>query len=85
MIRSRWWQWAVWSARSRVNRWGDEGFGFDPVMFIPALGKTLAQVTPSTRPAQPPRPVLAQDAGTAARILAVRQPLKLDEQHLLRS
>ena len=25
---------------------GDEGFGFDPVMFIPALGKTLAQVTP---------------------------------------
>ena len=25
---------------------GDEGFGFDPVMFIPALGNTLAQVTP---------------------------------------
>jgi len=25
---------------------GDEGFGFDSVMFIPALGKTLAQVTP---------------------------------------
>ena len=25
---------------------GHEGFGFDPVMFIPALGKTLAQVTP---------------------------------------
>ncbi len=25
---------------------GEEGFGFDPVMWIPALGKTLAQVTP---------------------------------------
>ncbi len=26
---------------------GDQGFGFDPVMFIPALGKTLAQLDPA--------------------------------------
>ena len=25
---------------------GDGGFGFDPVMFIPALGRTMAQLTP---------------------------------------
>jgi XTP/dITP diphosphohydrolase len=26
---------------------GEQGFGFDPVMFIPALGKTLAQLDPA--------------------------------------
>ena len=26
---------------------GDKGFGFDPVMFIPSLGKTMAQLDPA--------------------------------------
>ena len=26
---------------------GDGGFGFDPVMFIPSLGKTMAQLAPA--------------------------------------
>jgi XTP/dITP diphosphohydrolase len=26
---------------------GEQGFGFDPVMFIPALGKTMAQLDPA--------------------------------------
>jgi XTP/dITP diphosphohydrolase len=28
---------------------GDKGFGFDPVMYIPALGKTLAQLDPAQK------------------------------------
>ena len=28
---------------------GDGGFGFDPVMFIPELGKTFAQMTPEVK------------------------------------
>lgn len=28
---------------------GEQGFGFDPVMFIPSLGKTLAQLDPTQK------------------------------------
>lgn len=28
---------------------GDQGFGFDPVMFIPAFGKTFAQLSPEVK------------------------------------
>ena len=28
---------------------GDHGFGFDPVMFIPAFGKTFAQLPPEVK------------------------------------
>ena len=28
---------------------GDRGFGFDPVMFIPALGQTFAQLDPEVK------------------------------------
>lgn len=28
---------------------GDNGFGFDPVMFLPSLGKTFAQLTPDVK------------------------------------
>ncbi|MBB1601079.1 RdgB/HAM1 family non-canonical purine NTP pyrophosphatase [Variovorax sp. UMC13] len=28
---------------------GDNGFGFDPVMFLPAFGKTFAQLTPELK------------------------------------
>ncbi|QRF56806.1 RdgB/HAM1 family non-canonical purine NTP pyrophosphatase [Variovorax paradoxus] len=28
---------------------GDNGFGFDPVMFLPAFGKTFAQLTPEVK------------------------------------
>jgi XTP/dITP diphosphohydrolase len=28
---------------------GDNGFGFDPVMFLPSLGKTFAQLSPEVK------------------------------------
>ena len=28
---------------------GDNGFGFDPVMYLPAFGKTFAQLTPEVK------------------------------------
>jgi XTP/dITP diphosphohydrolase len=31
------------------QRMGEHGFGFDPVMFIPALGKTFAQLDPTVK------------------------------------
>lgn len=31
------------------ERIGEHGFGFDPVMFIPALGKTFAQLDPAVK------------------------------------
>jgi XTP/dITP diphosphohydrolase len=31
------------------QRMGEHGFGFDPVMFIPALGKTFAQLDPAVK------------------------------------
>lgn len=31
------------------ERMGEHGFGFDPVMFIPALGKTFAQLDPAVK------------------------------------
>ena len=31
------------------ERVGDQGFGFDPVMFIPALGQTFAQLDPEVK------------------------------------
>jgi XTP/dITP diphosphohydrolase len=41
---------------------GTEGFGFDPVMYIPALGKTFAQLPPEVKNAHSHR-------GLAARIM----------------
>ncbi len=35
---------AAWPGRSRPQPLGDNGFGFDPVMFIPEFGKTFAQL-----------------------------------------
>jgi XTP/dITP diphosphohydrolase len=40
---------AVGRVQGEITRevMGEHGFGFDPVMFIPALGKTLAQLDPA--------------------------------------
>ena len=40
---------------------GDRGFGFDPVMFIPALGKTFAQLSPELKNAHSHRGKAAQE------------------------
>ena len=40
---------------------GDGGFGFDPVMFIPALGKTFAQLSPDLKNAHSHRGKAAQE------------------------
>mgnify|MGYP002241894919 CR=1 FL=1 len=34
---------------------GDNGFGYDPVFFVPELRKTFAQLTPEEKRHQPPR------------------------------
>ncbi|MCR6479538.1 RdgB/HAM1 family non-canonical purine NTP pyrophosphatase [Variovorax sp. ZS18.2.2] len=39
---------------------GDNGFGFDPVMFLPAFGKTFAQLTPEVKNANSHRGRAAQ-------------------------
>ncbi len=39
---------------------GSEGFGFDPVMFIPALGKTFAQLEPGVKHAHSHRGMAAR-------------------------
>ena len=37
------------SAHIATQPVGDGGFGFDPVLFIPELGKTFAQMTPEVK------------------------------------
>jgi XTP/dITP diphosphohydrolase len=39
---------------------GDNGFGFDPVMYLPAFGKTFAQLTPEAKNANSHRGRAAQ-------------------------
>ena len=39
---------------------GDNGFGFDPVMFLPAFGKTFAQLTPEVKNANSHRGLAAR-------------------------
>jgi XTP/dITP diphosphohydrolase len=38
---------------------GDQGFGFDPVMFIPTFGKTFAQLPPEVKNAHSHRGLAA--------------------------
>jgi XTP/dITP diphosphohydrolase len=40
---------------------GEQGFGFDPVMFIPELGKTFAQLAPEVKNAHSHRGKAAQE------------------------
>ena len=42
---------AVGRAAGRITREpvGENGFGFDPVMFLPAFGKTFAQLPPEVK------------------------------------
>jgi len=39
---------------------GDNGFGFDPVMYLPSFGKTFAQLTPEVKNANSHRGRAAQ-------------------------
>ena len=39
---------------------GDNGFGFDPVMFLPSLGKTFAQLSPDMKNSHSHRGLAAQ-------------------------
>jgi XTP/dITP diphosphohydrolase len=39
---------------------GDNGFGFDPVMYLPAFGKTFAQLSPEVKNANSHRGRAAQ-------------------------
>ena len=39
---------------------GDNGFGFDPVMFLPSLGKTFAQLSPDVKNSHSHRGLAAQ-------------------------
>ena len=49
---------------------GSNGFGFDPVMFIPEFGKTFAAVASGSQERQqPPRPCGARHGGADARAL----------------
>ena len=56
---------AVGRAAGEITRApvGDQGFGFDPVMFIPSLGCTFAQLPPDVKNAHSHR-------GQAARLMA---------------
>ncbi len=40
---------------------GEAGFGYDPLMWIPALGRTVAQLTPAEKNAQSHRALAAAD------------------------
>ena len=65
---------AVGRAAGEITREpiGDNGFGFDPVMFLPQFGKTFAQLPPEVKNAQQPsRPGGARHAGADARAVAV--------------
>ncbi|MEY4712791.1 MAG: hypothetical protein RIS88_2241 [Pseudomonadota bacterium] len=54
---------AVGRAAGEITRApvGDHGFGFDPVMFIPALGKTFAQLPPDVKNANSHRGLAARE------------------------
>ena len=42
------------------KRMGDQGFGFDPVLWIPEFGKTFAQLDPAVKNAHSHRGRAAQ-------------------------
>ena len=62
---SRWWPSAAGRARSSRRRAATGGFGYDPLMFIPALGRTVAELTPTLKNAHSHRALAARaDAGS---------------------
>ncbi len=62
---------------------GEHGFGFDPVMYIPSLGKTMAQLIQRKERHQPPWPVGQADGRADSPKLAVNMAMK-DIQHYMR-
>lgn len=59
-----------WSGEISINEQGDQGFGYDPIFFLPEQSKTAAQLSPGDKNAISHR-------GLALRSLAK----KLDEQY----
>lgn len=59
-----------WSGEISINEQGDQGFGYDPIFFLPEQSKTAAQLSPGEKNAISHR-------GLALRSLAK----KLDEQY----
>ena len=39
----------TWEGRITFTARGEHGFGYDPVFFVPALGKTAAELSPETK------------------------------------
>jgi len=39
----------IWEGRIARERHGQAGFGYDPVFFVPALGKTVAELAPEEK------------------------------------
>ena len=68
---------AAGTARSLEAPRGAGGFGYDPLVFIPALGTTVAELDAAAKnAAQPPRARRAADAGADARRLEPRLSMK---------
>jgi XTP/dITP diphosphohydrolase len=49
-----------WHGEILVERRGAGGFGYDPLMFVPALGKTAAELAPDTKNAHSHRAIAAR-------------------------
>ena len=49
-----------WPGEIATERRGSGGFGYDPLMFIPALGKTVAELPPEVKNAHSHRAIAAR-------------------------
>jgi XTP/dITP diphosphohydrolase len=49
-----------WEGQVLASRRGQGGFGYDPLMFIPALGQTVAELTPEVKNRYSHRAIAAQ-------------------------
>jgi XTP/dITP diphosphohydrolase len=56
-----------WQGQILPQAQGDSGFGYDPLMFIPALGRSVAQLTAAEKNVQSHRALAAADLVTQMR------------------
>ena len=49
-----------WHGEIVTERRGSGGFGYDPLMFIPELGKTVAELSADVKNAHSPRAIAAR-------------------------
>jgi XTP/dITP diphosphohydrolase len=50
-----------WHGEILVERRGEGGFGYDPLMFVPTLGKTVAELAPEIKNAHSHRAIAARE------------------------